>query len=500
MKTIFSDSFELSSLSAREVLQVYNGLDCCITFKVFKALEQQLQTKPLVRRTFEFERDMQAPALEMMLRGFLVDKDRSHEVMARARRMQARLQDILDKLWTVVFDVPPEKHFLANSPTQIKLFLKRMSVKARTTDAEELEKIGSAYYWPQLAIRTILKYRAVTKTIGVLKSAVDSDDRMRSSYNVAGTITGRWSSKKNAWGTGTNLQNITEELRDIFVPDPGKKLAYIDLNRAESVAVAFLSGDENYIRVCKEDDLHLEVAKMVWPELPWGTAPDKEIGAALFYRHHSYRFTCKALGHGSNYMGTAHGLNRATRVPIATIKEFQDKYFSAFPGIRRWQKETCEFIRDHKFLVTPFGRRRDFLDRTWEIETWKSGVAFLPQSVVGDGLNQGLLQLWRARLPSIEILSQNHDAVTFQYDPELESEILPQAMALLRVVAPVNGRLMEIEVSAKVGWNWREFDADKNPQGLKDWHGPDSERRKGQEAAGLLDSGIHGVHERHSDL
>jgi len=41
-----------------------------------------------------------------------------------------------------------------------------------------------------------------------VKAPLDVDDRMRCAYNVAGTETFRFSSSENAFGSGTNLQNV----------------------------------------------------------------------------------------------------------------------------------------------------------------------------------------------------------------------------------------------------------------------------------------------------
>ena len=42
------------------------------------------------------------------------------------------------------------------------------------------------------------------------KAKLDPDGMMRSSYDPSGTETYRWSSKKNAFDRGANLQNIPE--------------------------------------------------------------------------------------------------------------------------------------------------------------------------------------------------------------------------------------------------------------------------------------------------
>ena len=50
---------------------IYNGLDCCVTAEVYKAIEPQLDQ--FTSNIYAFERALQAPAMEMMLRGIGVD-------------------------------------------------------------------------------------------------------------------------------------------------------------------------------------------------------------------------------------------------------------------------------------------------------------------------------------------------------------------------------------------------------------------------------------------
>ena len=58
-------------LSGSERLWTYNGLDCCVTFEVFEALEGQLDNQ--TRSTYEFSKALQAPVLDMRLRGIAID-------------------------------------------------------------------------------------------------------------------------------------------------------------------------------------------------------------------------------------------------------------------------------------------------------------------------------------------------------------------------------------------------------------------------------------------
>ena len=138
----------------------------------------------------------------------------------------------------------------------------------------------------------LLELRDLAKIISVLRTPLSPDGRMFCSFNVAGTETNRWNSSKSIYDLGTNLQNITERLRRMFIPDPGYVFLSPDLAQAESRAVAYLSGDEAYIKACESSDLHTLVASMVWHELPWSGDPkrDREIADRKFYRDYSYRF------------------------------------------------------------------------------------------------------------------------------------------------------------------------------------------------------------------
>ena len=80
----------------------------------------------------------------------------------------------------------------------------------------------------------------------------------------------------------------------------------------------------------------------------------------------------------------------------------------------------------------------------------------------------------------------DHDALTFQYPEEQEDEIIPWIMGNLVVDIPlVGGCVLRIPYDCKVGFNKGDYDAAKNPEGLKDYDGHDN--RKHQKRLGILD-------------
>src|SRR4051812_35378976 len=83
--------------------QVYNGLDCCVTLEVLDELKRMSNQIPLV---YDFERALQAPALEMMLRGFKVDKYECGLAQEDLRKQIKFLSDRLQRMCAVFVSVP----------------------------------------------------------------------------------------------------------------------------------------------------------------------------------------------------------------------------------------------------------------------------------------------------------------------------------------------------------------------------------------------------------
>lgn len=97
----------------------------------------------------------------------------------------------------------------------------------------------------RLVIRCVRKR---TRLSDIHKLVCDTDGRIRTSYDLVGTNTGRLSSRsamsmalfEDGWdNTGTNLQNVTKELRCCFIPDsPEHDFWQFDLSGADGWTVA----------------------------------------------------------------------------------------------------------------------------------------------------------------------------------------------------------------------------------------------------------------------
>lgn len=471
--------------------QIYNGLDTAVTLEVYNVISKQLDDT--TRRTYEFSKALQGPALEMRLRGVRIDNARKAEVIdeyhAALDTLEANLERIvLEGVGLLSFN------WRSNADLQ-RLFYDRLGIPVirkggrPTVNRDALEKM-EAYKIARPIIAHMSAMRDIAKKLGVLKTEIDPDGRIRTSYNIAGTSTGRFSSSFSEFGTGGNLQNVEESLRSIFISDPGMKFAKFDAKSGESFCVGAIEwnlfNDDKYLSACESGDPHTAAARICWPQLPWtgDLKKDKDIAEQPYYRHYSYRFMCKKLGHGSNYGGKPATLAQQSKLPINVVTDFQPKYFGAFPSHLLWQEHVENQIRRFGNLTSLTGRRRWFFGRRTDPATLREAIAFDPQCSLAELVNTAMLNIWRQGIAVI--MMHDHDALTFQYPEEKENEVLPCLLANL--VVPVDlagGRVLRIPYDCKVGWNRGEYNESKNPDGLKDWNGND--QRKRQPEAGILD-------------
>jgi DNA polymerase-1 len=467
-------------INSDEASWVYNGLDCAVTYEIRDELKRQLALEPeCVQLTYANALAKQAPVMEMSMRGFRIDEAARQTALRALTVDLLHLQKNFDRLLAGAFNTTLNWR----SPLQLKNFfygtLGLKPVRGRnskgeysaTTGRAALEKL-SEHFFAKVFCNYILAMRDLGKQIGFLKTEIDPDGRMRSSFNIAGTNSGRLASRMNEFGTGTNVQNVSRQLRYPFIADPKMIIVNVDLKQADTRNVGAIiwetfsddprAGD--YLDACESGDLHTTVCRMAWPDLAW---PDDRAGWRAIadqnaYREMSYRDLAKRLGHGTNYLGTPRTMAHHTKTEQKLIEEFQERYFAAFPLIKKWHEDVAEQLQFSGSLTTLFGRRRFFFGRPSEDTTIREAVAYAPQSMTAEEIDRGYTQLWRA-CPDTQLLVQVHDSITFQAPYATIKDRLPVYLETLKVPLQLSrGRTFLVPLDAKVGWNWGDIEYKNN--------------------------------------
>lgn len=521
---IIFDTAELrqdTKLSVDHTSWVYNGLDICVTHEIFTELQKERDLE--IEETYQLERDMQGPILEMNISGLLVDKHTQGEVTIaltdKIDKVSAQLMELIrDGIgYPLVFKDPKKQRMPSpQETTKILYDIMGMPVQRKrdannrmvpTSDRAALERLleqpAAMYCWPilnhMLLLRDLIKQRQSVTT------EVDPDNYFRASYNIAGTNTGRLASSKGDFGTGSNAQNISSIIRHMYIAEKGKVFVSLDLEQVDSRNVGANCWQDfveeygetfagSYLDACESGDLHTVVTKMARPNLGW---PDdevlwREIADQIAYRDKTYRDLSKGLGHGTNYMLTPQSAAKKIKgLPVTAAIEFQNLYMDAFPCIRQGHQRTKELLLRDSCLYTLFGRRRHFFDRPSEDETLRAGVAFRGQGSSTDIINRGMLRLFHAgrKFPGFNLKQQVHDSTTFVVNEECVDEAVAMALEALRVPKILKlGREFIVPAEAKVGYNLGNFNDkpfDKegrplmlNPDGLKKYKGSHGDRRR----------------------
>ncbi len=157
-------------------------------------------------------------AVEMMNRGVKIDQSLRAKMSVETLFQSQRIQGWLEAKFPTAIFGSGGKTAWYSSPAQTKTFfyeyLQLKEVVNRktgnaTTGKEALEELEQKYP----ALRKLFQMIRGLRSLGVFQShflnaALDPDQRMRCFFNTSGTESFRWSSSENAFGRGTNLQNI----------------------------------------------------------------------------------------------------------------------------------------------------------------------------------------------------------------------------------------------------------------------------------------------------
>ena len=292
---------------------------------------------------FDIELPLCRVLAEMELVGFRVD---AGALQAFGRELSGAIAALEEKIYTYA------GKFNINSPKQLgEVLFERLGMphgkRTKTgwsTNAEVLEKLEHPI------VRDVLEYRQYTKlrstyVDGLLK-VIGPDGRVRTSFQMTVTATGRLSS------TEPNLQNIptrTElgsELRRMFVPAPGCVLVDADYSQIELRLLAHISGDGAMQEAFRSgEDFHAVTASHVF-----GVPLDQVTGAM--------RRAAKAVNFGIVYGISAFSLSQDLGVSAAEARAYMDAYFARFPGVKKYMEDVVARSRETGYVETLFHRRR----------------------------------------------------------------------------------------------------------------------------------------------
>jgi DNA polymerase-1 len=173
-------------------------------------LENLLQKANLVDQ-FQFLMKMATKnVFRAMLRGVRIDATRRAEVAGELLQAIGEREQLIHHIAGYPLNVGSPKQMVEFFYNDLGLpVIKNRKTKQPTCNSEALGKLAEKFP----LVKPLTDLIEEKRSLGVFLSTfcmmpLDTDGRMRCSYNVAGTETFRLSSSENAFGSGGNLQNV----------------------------------------------------------------------------------------------------------------------------------------------------------------------------------------------------------------------------------------------------------------------------------------------------
>jgi len=329
-----------------------------------------------------------------------------------------------------------------------------------STDVEVLETLETQHEFPKL----ILEYRKMSKLkntyIDSILEVLDADGRLRSSFNLQGTTSGRLSSSGNM-----NYQNLPKDkegkegegIKRAFTARPGYVIVQGDLKTAEVYVAAVLSKDKFLQEAFKSGmDFHSYVSKQMF-KLPCDIPKVKEL-------YPDKRQAAKAITFGIMYQAGAPTIAEEANCTRGEAQDFINKYFSEAKSLYTFIQQCNNQIEGLHYIYSLFGRKRRLLEATSTNRAVKnhairSGVNFVIQSLASDISLLILIELmqWidennlhKDMMPFTIV----HDAIVAEVKIECVPEFIQKMDELVKKDRGVSIPDYPIVMEYQVGPNW----------------------------------------------
>ena len=364
----------------RKKLHIYLGLDCYYTARLFPDLWNEAHEEdPKLLDLYE----------NLLIPGSLAIAEIEHHGILIDQEFYEKSRDVLEKKAATLLKKIQRKtkrsDFNPGSPKQVKEYIyedlelpfgltqdkdgkvyhtaRRGGLQEGATAAPVLKSLAYRYPEHKQIIDDICEYRNLSKNIGTYVNGIlqrcDTDGRIRTSLNLAGTATGRLSS------SNPNLQNVPDashtgvEIRGGFIPTPGNVFIEADHKQLEVRVAAWLSGDEVMRGIFESGrDPHQEIAYSIYG------LPKEQITHYMRWLAKNILF---GLLYGRGYESVATGPEQediaargGRRWGLAEVKSFYDNLLAEWAQFAEWQQnQKVMGYRDGE-IVMPTGRRRRF--------------------------------------------------------------------------------------------------------------------------------------------
>lgn len=391
------------------------------------------------------------------------------EVLARMEMNGVKVNSELLERLSIDFEKSLEKiaeevyaqvgfRFNLNSPIQLREILfdklglpqKKMTKSGEaSTDVEVLTELSKFHPVPE----KVLEHRGLSK----LKSTyIDSfpklinprTRRIHTSFNQAGTSTGRLSS------SDPNLQNIPvktpegRRIREAFIPEDGFLLLSADYSQIELRLLAHFSEDDSLVSAfLAGSDIHNRTAAEIFGVSEDLVTPEM-------------RRRSKTINFGIIYGISPFGLSKQLGISNTIAKSYINEYFKRYRRVKSYTEASIREAERQGYAVTLLGRRRPIpelksKDRTTRGIGERTAINTPIQGSAADIIKIAMIKIQErlSRDYRSRMILQVHDELLFEIH---ESEIDDLSRIIKKEMEKAWQLRVPLRVDIGIGKNWAE--------------------------------------------
>jgi DNA polymerase-1 len=396
----------------------YAQKDAELTWRLYEILRNMSEWRDLPAEIWPHKQDLIRVLLSMKRHGVRINTELAQKYVQLGDERMAQIEKDLG--------INPA------SPKQMKkllideLGLPVMKQSAKT-GAPSFDKEAMLAYDSMLELlenpvaKRIKEFRGWQKAVSAsyrpYLDLVDMDGRLRCSYRLHGTATGRLSCAE------PNLQQIPKtsdkewngKVKECFIAEDGYVLLNADFSQLELRLATAYAGEEELKKVFNEGrDIFTEMSE--------------QLGMS--------RHDTKTLVYSMQYGAGEQRLMNAFGVSKEEAKQIRQKYFATYPNFRRFNERCTAKVEQDGYIKIWTGRKRRFENRNEAYKAMNSVI----QGGAADIVERIMVRCFKElESPECRMLLQVHDSITFEVKESVVPQYLEKIRALMEDVDAVTG-------------------------------------------------------------
>lgn len=417
-------------------------------YDTYNRLMDMIQKENVMTLYNDIEFPLVTVLAKMEMNGIKVEKEVLFEMKDEILKRIEEVSQIIYNMAGVEFNISSPKQLGDILFEKLGLPHAKKNKTGYSTDISVLEKLRD-YPIVEYIIEYRTLYKLYTTYIEGILNSISSDGKIHTIYTQTVARTGRLSSIE------PNLQNIPIRyelgrlIRKAFVPLDNSILMSCDYSQIELRVFAHLSKVPELVMAFVNDmDIHTKTAMDIFH------VKEEEVTKDM-------RRKAKAVNFGILYGISSYGLSEDLNIKPKEAKEFINKYFETYPGVKEYMDKEIEEAKKNGYVKTIMNRKRIIEELHSSNHVVRSMGERMALNTPIQGSSADILKMAMIKIDKYfednniksTMLLQVHDELIFNVIKEEEEEVR-------KIVSNIMENIIKLDVPLKVsieeGNNWYE--------------------------------------------